>query len=145
LNQSVIGRTRTLDLGGPTGEHRPVEPERTLAIRVILLPKDTNAHGTIFGGVILSQIDLAGAVEARRATHHRLVTVAMEAVEFHQPVYVGDIVSCWTRLVRRGTTSVRVHVDVEAQRNAAPHEIVKVTEAEVVYVAIGADGKKVSL
>ena len=116
--------------------------ERFLALKVILLPRDTNAHGTIFGGVILSHIDLAGAVEARRHTRHRVVTVAMREVEFHQPVYVGDIVSLWTRLVRRGTTSVTVHVSVEAERAAHPGEIVQVTEAEVVYVAIGDDGRK---
>lgn len=118
---------------------------RELAIRVILLPKDTNAHGTIFGGVIMSQIDLAGAVEARRHTTHRVVTVAMDAMKFLQPVYVGDIVSFYTRLVRCGRSSVRVKVEVEAQRNERPHEIIQVTEAEVVYVAIDEDGKSTPL
>ena len=114
-----------------------------LAIRVILLPKDTNAHGTIFGGVILSHIDLAGAVEARRHTRHRVVTVAMREVVFHAPVHVGDVVSFYTRLVRIGRTSITVHVDVVAARAAAPGEVVQVTEAEVVYVAVDAQGRKV--
>lgn len=118
--------------------------ERHLAIRVMLLPKDTNAHGTIFGGVILSQIDLAGAVEARRHTEHSVVTVAMNAVEFKQPVYVGDLVSFYTRLIRLGRTSVRVKVEVEAQRSTGG-QIVAVTEAEVVYVAVDAQAKSVPL
>ena len=84
--------------------------EPHLATRVILLPKDTNAHGTIFGGVILSQIDLAAAVEARRYTLKKMVTVAMKEVEFHEPVYVGDVVSFYTRLLRLGKTSISVHI-----------------------------------
>ena len=101
--------------------------ERNLSIRVLLLPKDTNAHGTIFGGVILSQIDLAGAVEARRHTHHKVVTVAIREVEFHLPVHVGDVVSFYTRCVRRGRTSLTIHVDVEAARQTAPSDPIKVT------------------
>ncbi|MFO0723684.1 MAG: acyl-CoA thioesterase [Myxococcota bacterium] len=119
--------------------------ERHLAIRVILLPKDTNAHGTIFGGVILSQIDLAGAVEARRHTDHSVVTVAMNGVEFHRPVYVGDVVSFYTRLIHRGRTSIRIKVEVEAQRSTRAQEIVQVTEAEVVYVAVDGGGKSAPL
>jgi acyl-CoA thioesterase YciA len=118
--------------------------ERHLAIRVMLLPKDTNAHGTIFGGVILSQIDLAGAVEARRHTEHSVVTVAMNAVEFKQPVYVGDLVSFYTRVMRLGRTSVRVKVEVEAQRSTGG-QIVPVTEAEVVYVAVDAQSRSIPL
>jgi acyl-CoA thioesterase YciA len=118
--------------------------DRNLAIRVILLPKDTNAHGTIFGGVILSHLDLAGAVEAHMHTKHKLVTVAMDAVAFHQPVHVGDLVSFYTRLVRRGNTSLRVHVEVEAER-VRDNTTVKVTEAEVTYVAVDGDGKKTPL
>ncbi|GIW71824.1 MAG: acyl-CoA thioesterase [Planctomycetota bacterium] len=116
---------------------------RRLATRVILLPRDTNAHGTIFGGVLLSHLDLAGAVEARRHTPHRVVTVAMREVEFHAPVYVGDVVSFYTRLVRVGTTSITVHVEVEAQRADDPAAVVRVTEAEVVYVCVDAQGRKV--
>ncbi len=129
-----------------SGAQPPAADRPFLAARVILLPRDTNAHGTIFGGVILSHIDLAGAVEARRHTHHRVVTVAMREVEFHEPVYVGDLVSFWTRLLRRGRTSLTVHVRVEAQRSGHhPRNRVKVTEAEVVYVAVDAKGRKTSL
>ena len=114
-----------------------------LATRVILLPKDTNAHGTIFGGVILSQIDLAAAVEARRYTSLKMVTVAMKEVEFHQPVYVGDVVSFYTRLLDMGTTSISVYVEVEARRVKDSREVVKVTEAVVVYVTVDEEGTKI--
>lgn len=115
------------------------------AIRVMLMPKDTNAFGTIFGGVILSHIDIAGAVEARRHTRHRVLTVALREVVFHQPVYVGDNVSFYTSLVRKGTTSVTVRVSVEAQRATDPSEVVRVTEAEAVFVAIDDAGRPIAL
>src|ERR1041385_7944250 len=121
--------------------------ERVPAIKVLLLPKDTNAYGTIFGGVILSNIDLASAVGARKVAPHRYVTKAMREVEFHEPVFLGDIVNFYTETVRVGTTSITVRVSVEAERwGAAPGggghgERVKVTEAEVVLVAVDADGR----
>ena len=121
--------------------------ERVPAIKVVLLPKDTNAYGTIFGGVILSNIDLASAVEARKTAPRRYVTKAMREVEFHEPVFLGDIVNFFTETVRVGRTSVTVRVSVEAERwGAAPGggghgERVKVTEAEVVLVAVDADGR----
>lgn len=118
------------------------DPLRDPAIRVMLLPRDTNAHGTIFGGILLSQIDLAGAVEARRHTAHRVVTVAMKQVEFHRPVFVGDVISFYTKLIRKGRTSVTVHVDVEARRHDAPDTVAQVTEAEVIFVAVDDDGNK---
>ena len=86
------------------------------AIKVLLLPKDTNAYGTIFGGVILSNIDLASAVEARRVAPRRFVTKAMREVEFHEPVFVGDVVNFFAETVRVGRTSVTVRVSVEAER-----------------------------
>jgi acyl-CoA thioesterase YciA len=116
--------------------------ERVPAIKVLLLPKDTNALGTIFGGVILSHIDLASAVEARRVAPHRYVTKAMREVEFHSPVFVGDLVNFFTETVRVGHTSVTVKVLVEVERWSGGHgEHVKVTEAEVVLVAVGPDGR----
>jgi acyl-CoA thioesterase YciA len=105
-------------------------------LRVVLLPRDTNEAGTIFGGVILSHLDTAGAVEARKHTVRRIVTVAMNKVEFIAPVWVGDVVSFYTRTTRVGRTSISVHVDVEAQRRRDPSETVKVTEAELVFVAV---------
>lgn len=116
--------------------------DRIPAIRVLLLPKDTNALGTIFGGVILSQIDLASAVEARKCGARRLVTKAMREVEFHAPVFLGDIVSFYTETVRIGRTSVTVRVDVEAERwGTGRGESVRVTEAEVVLVAVDEQGR----
>ena len=116
--------------------------ERIPAIKLLLLPKDTNAMGTTFGGVILSHIDLASAVEARKHAARRYVTKAMHEVEFHQPVFLGDIVSFYTETVRLGRTSITVRVSVEAERwGAGRGETVKVTEAEVVLVAVDASGK----
>ncbi|HWB14364.1 MAG TPA: hotdog domain-containing protein [Pirellulales bacterium] len=120
----------------------PTTP-RYLAIKAVMMPRDTNHHGTIFGGVLLSHIDQAGAVgaihEIRKAgwPDRLIVTVALNRVEFHQPVYVGDLVSFWTSLLRVGRTSITVHVEVEADRDGQP---VKLTEAEVVYVAVEAIG-----
>ena len=117
-------------------------PERVPAIKLLLLPKDTNALGTIFGGVILSHIDLASAVEARKMAAHRYVTKAMREVEFHEPVFLGDIVSFYTETIRVGRTSIAVKVSVEAERwGAGRGEKVKVTEAEVVLVAVDAQGR----
>jgi acyl-CoA thioesterase YciA len=124
--------------------------ERIPAIKVLLLPKDTNAYGTIFGGVILSHVDLASAIEARKVAAHRYVTKAMRAVEFHEPVFLGDIVSFYTETVRIGRTSITVRVIVEAERWGTPPvavgatghgERVKVTEAEVVLVAVNEQGQ----
>jgi acyl-CoA thioesterase YciA len=116
--------------------------EQVPAVKVLLLPKDTNAMGTIFGGVILSHIDLASAIEARKTGARRFVTKAMREVEFHAPVFLGDIISFFTETVRVGRTSVTVRVVVEAERWGGGHgERVKVTEAEVVLVAVDAAGR----
>jgi len=125
--------------------------ERLPAIKVMMMPKDTNAHGTIFGGVILSNIDLASAVEAFKVAPHLYVTKAMREVDFHEPVYTGDLVSFFTSTVRVGRTSVTVRVEVEAERwglDGSRHrtgrgERVKVTEAEVILVAVDPDGHPV--
>jgi acyl-CoA thioesterase YciA len=116
--------------------------ERVPAIKVLLLPKDTNALGTIFGGVILSHIDLASAVEARKTAPLRFVTKAMRAVEFHEPVFLGDIVSFYTETIRVGRSSLTVRVSVEAERwGKGQGEHVQVTEAEVVLVAVDEAGR----
>ena len=99
-----------------------------------MMPKDTNAHGTIFGGVILSYIDQAAAVEAKQHGAAFIVTVAMREVVFHQPVYVGDLVSFYTRLVRIGRTSITIAVEVFSQTGEGLGQRVKVTEAEVTFV-----------
>jgi acyl-CoA thioesterase YciA len=109
---------------------------RLPAIKVIMMPKDTNALGTIFGGIILSYIDQAGAVEAHRRVRNRVVTVAMREVEFHHPVFVGNLVSFYADTVRVGRTSITVKVTVEAERRTGEEKVVKVTEAEVIYVQV---------
>jgi acyl-CoA thioesterase YciA len=114
---------------------------REPTIRVTMLPRDTNARGTIFGGVILSHIDLAGAVAARQHAPRNFVTKAMHEVEFIAPVYVGDVVSFYAAVVREGTTSLTVRVEVAAERFSEPGTKARVTEAEVVYVAIDENGK----
>ncbi len=111
------------------------------AIRVLMMPRDTNAHGTIFGGVILSYIDQAGAIEARRQGSRLMLTVSMDKIVFHEPVFVGDLVSFWTETLRIGTTSITVKVICEVIRGTDPQKKVMVTEAQVVYVNVGDDGK----
>jgi len=110
--------------------------ERIAAIRVIMMPRDTNAFGTIFGGIILSYIDQAGAVEARRTSNQAFVTVAMHEVVFHAPVFVGDLVTFYTETVRVGRTSITVKVTVEACGREGSGDNRLVTEAVVVYVAV---------
>ena len=106
-----------------------------------MMPRDMNAAETIFGGVLLSHIDQAGFVEARRQQPRRYVTVAMREVKFHEPVFVGDVVSFYCETVRIGRTSITVKVTVTAERYAAFGKPIKVTEAEVVFVAIDENGK----
>ena len=119
--------------------------ERYLAVKVAMMPRDTNPYGTIFGGVILSYIDQAGAIGARHAVEAQglkaqpLVTVAMEKVEFHQPVHVGDTVSFWTQLRRIGTTSITMHVTVETECDGQARLL---TQAEVTYVAVELRGQE---
>ncbi len=114
---------------------------RDPTLRITLLPRDTNRHGTIFGGIIMSHIDLAGAIEARRSCGPlNFVTVALDHVVFHKPVFVGDIVSLYAETVKIGHTSVAVRVIVEATR-AETQETVRVTEADVVYVAVDKEWK----
>lgn len=113
----------------------PPQGDRSPAIRVTLMPKDTNGYGTIFGGVLLSYIDLAGAI-ATRPYCDLVVTVKMTEIVFHEPVFVGDVVSFYADVKRIGRTSIAVHVDVEAERWRGARNRVKVTEAEIVYVQI---------
>ena len=117
------------------------------AIRITLLPRDTNPQGTIFGGIILSYIDIAGAVEAHRRTGvERFVTVAMREVIFHQPVFVGDLVSFYAETIRIGNTSITIRVIVEAERyGGTSRDRIRVTEAEVVYVAVDENRKKLKI
>ena len=116
---------------------------REAAIRVLMMPKDTNHRGTIFGGVILSHIDQAGAVAAMQAGFVQPVTVAMDKVEFHQPVQLGDLVSYYTEVLSRGRTSITIRVEVESRRRG--QEIVGVTTADVTYVNVDDNGRPTPL
>lgn len=111
-----------------------------LALRVVTMPAQTNHYGTIFGGVILSYIDQAGFVQARRHANTRWVTVAVDRVEFKRPVHVGDVVSFYSRTVRRGRTSVTVEVDVQSERFDT-RERVQVTTATLVMVSVDGEGR----
>lgn len=105
------------------------------AIRMVMMPKYTNPDGDIFGGIILSMIDEAAAVEAQRQASHRYVTVAMDSIQFHRPVSVGDIVSLWCQTTKVGKSSITIHVDVLANPRRSEDEY-RVTEALVTLVAI---------
>jgi acyl-CoA thioesterase YciA len=118
---------------------------RDPTLRVTMLPRDTNARGTIFGGVILSHIDLAGAIAASRTASRNFVTRSMREVEFIAPVYVGDVVSFYADIAREGTTSITIDIVVEAERGREPRRRVKVTEAQVVYVAVDEAGKPIPI
>ncbi len=106
------------------------------AIRILAMPTDTNALGDIFGGWLMSQVDIAGSIEAFRRARGRIVTVAVNEFRFLKPVYVGDLISLYSRLIKIGTTSIRIHVTAFAERNRGIEECHKVAEAEITYVAI---------
>ncbi len=115
-------------------------PSDQPAIRVVMMPRDVNPQGTIFGGFLLSLMDQAAAVEAdRQAPKNRYVTVAFDRVEFHHPVHVGDVVSLWANATKVGRTSITLHVDVVAQPRGQTAKV-KVTEGDVVMVAIDEAG-----
>ena len=127
----------------PAPEVHPFPRERIPSIRRVMMPRDTNAFGTIFGGVILAEIDLAAAVEGHRHHSGRLVTVALDSVVFRAPVHVGDLVSFFTETVRIGRTSIRVKICVWAERRFSGDDASFVTEAEATMVAIDAKGQPV--
>ena len=110
-------------------------------LRVVPMPADANQHGDIFGGWIMSQVDIAGGVTAARRARGRVATVAVNAFLFKQPVFIGDVLSFYADIVRVGTTSITVNVEVYAERRPADPEVVKVTEATLTYVAIDPKGR----
>ena len=118
------------------------EPPYTTTLRALMMPADTNHQGTVFGGVILSRIDQAGYLEARRHGQHRWVTLTMESVQFHAPVFTGDVVSFLTRTIRTGRSSVTVEIRVEAERRVR-QDTVLVTDARLVMVAVDEDLKPI--
>ncbi len=115
--------------------------DRELVLRVMPMPADANANGDIFGGWIMAQVDLAGAVLPSRIAKGRIATVAVKEFLFKQPVSIGDLLSFYAKVERIGSTSITVHVEVYAERNPAALQVVKVTEASVTYVAIDTQGK----
>lgn len=112
------------------------------AIRVVMFPADTNPSGNIFGGVILSHIDIAAGVAAKQVTHHRTVTVCMKEVIFKKPVKVGDILTFWTDILKVGRTSVTIKITVEAERRG---KIIHVTEGEAIFVAVDEQDRPIPL
>jgi len=110
-------------------------------LRVVPMPADANQHGDIFGGWIMAQVDVAGGVLAARRARGRVATIAVNAFQFKQPVFIGDLLSFYADIVRVGNTSITVQVEVYAQRNPSDIETVKVTEATLTYVATDPDRK----
>lgn len=119
----------------------PTLPRREPVLRVVPMPADVNQHGDIFGGWIMSQVDIAGGIVAARRARGRVATVAVNEFTFKQPVSVGDVVTFYGEIARTGRTSVTVAVEVYAQRNPDDVVTVKVTEARLTYVAVGTDGR----
>ena len=124
-------------------------PEGDLAIRTLAMPADTNPNGDIFGGWIMSQMDIAGGILAKEASESRVVTIAVDSIRFHRPVKVGDVVCCYGSVVKIGNTSITIHLEVWVKQVLRGMEEscsrFKVTEADFTYVAIDADGNKMSI
>ena len=110
-------------------------PEGMPTLRVMPMPSDANVHGDVFGGWIMAQVDIAGALPAVRRANGRVGTVAVNSFVFKQPVFVGDLLSFYAKIVKTGTTSITVNVEVYAERNRMMADVVKVTEATLTYVA----------
>jgi acyl-CoA thioesterase YciA len=123
----------------PTSNSKLPDAEPTM--RLLARPQDTNFAGDIFGGWIMSQVDMAGSIVASRKARGRVVTVAVKEFQFHKPVYVGDLISCYATITKIGTTSITVLVEVYAERNPANPECIKVTQATLTYVAVDENGK----
>ena len=126
----------TEELREPFCEVIELPRDRQPTIRIIPMPADTNAHGTIFGGWVMAQVDLAGSVPATVRARGKVVTVSVNSFQFRQPVLVGDLVSFYADVVKVGHTSLTVDVEVYAQRQRFGADVVKVTEAQLTYVAI---------
>lgn len=109
--------------------------------RILAMPTNTNASGDIFGGWIMSQVDIAGAIAAYERARGRVVTVAVNSFQFHAPVFVGDIVSCYAQVSRVGNTSLTIQVEVYVERGRDPRDVVRVTEASLTYVAVDEERK----
>ncbi len=123
-------------------DHSLLLPDKHCTLRVVPMPADLNQNGDVFGGWVMAQVDVAGAIPAMRRARGRVATVSVNSFLFKQPISVGDILSFYADIVRVGTTSITVRVEVYAERNYSAPVIVKVTEAELTYVAIDGEGGK---
>lgn len=120
-------------------------PDIEPTIRVLAMPADTNSSGDIFGGWIMSQVDIAASIAAKRLAECRVVTVAVNSFSFKKPVYVGDLISCYAKVIKIGNTSITVDVEVYAERDRHPDNVVKVTEAVLTFVALDPEGRPTPL
>jgi acyl-CoA thioesterase YciA len=141
--ERVAAMNSSSNSGSAAAPARPpsVPDDSVLVLRVMPLPADVNGNGDVFGGWIMAQVDMAGAVLPSRIARGRIATVAVNQFVFKQPVSIGDLLSFYARVERIGRTSVTVHVEVYAERNPADLQVVKVTEANLTYVAIDREGK----
>lgn len=124
----------------PGPGHQVTEPQGELAVRTLAMPGDTNPNGDIFGGWVLSQMDIAGAIMAGKRARGRTVTVSLEAMKFHLPVYVGDVLCCYADVVKIGRTSIQIKIEAWAMRNFDPERVL-VTEGVFTYVAVDENRK----
>lgn len=138
MNESSISNDTVTVIGEPL-------PGRLPTLRVVPMPKDLNSFGRVFGGWVMAQVDIAGGVAAMRFAGGRVSTVSVNSFQFKQPIDMGDLVSLYTRIVRIGTTSITVAVEVYAERQLQYGQFVKVTEAELTYVAVDESGHKRAL
>src|ERR1700761_1993573 len=129
------------EIQAPAQAPASLPSDKELVMRVMPMPADSNMNGDIFGGWIMAQVDIAGAVLPARVAKGRIVTVAVNQFIFKQPVSIGDLLSFYARVERIGRTSITVNVEVFAERNPADLHVVKVTEANLTYVAIDRNGK----
>ena len=123
----------------PIEERNP--GERQLTVRVLAMPADTDPSGDVFGGWLMSQVDIAGSILAIQVAQGRVVSVAVHDFQFIKPVLVGDLVSCYAEVERKGRTSVRIKVEVFAERERDPRTVDRVAEASITYVAVDATAK----
>ena len=123
-------------------DHIAQLPASEPTLRVMPMPADLNQYGDVFGGWVMAQVDVAGAIPALRRARGRVATVSVTCFQFKQPVSVGDVVSFYARVVRVGKTSITVDVEVYAERNYAEPIVVRVTQAQLTYVAIDSEGEK---
>ena len=137
------GKSTVSLLSSPSSmDHIAQLPASEPTLRVMPMPADLNQYGDVFGGWVMAQVDVAGAIPALRRARGRVATVSVNCFQFKQPVSVGDVVSFYARVVRVGKTSITVDVEVYAERNYAEPIVVRVTQAQLTYVAIDSEGEK---